>query len=98
MGYDVTIHAYDEDGHFIGFIIDDWSLTWMREFSYFSHKHIHHKDSCGEEVFAKQTAIDFLYYCEKHGLCVEEEYRGAIEVAKRIRDCKNLAFYDIIAV
>lgn len=97
MGYDVTIHAYDEDGKFIGFIINDWPLTWMREFSYFSHKHIHHT-KYDTEYFAKQTAINFLYYCEKHGLCVEKEYRGAIEVAKRIRDYKNLAFYDITAV
>ena len=94
MGYDVDILVYDDNKEFMGFIIEDYSLGWIREFHRFildNAKEIK-RDLYLDTIYKSDIAQKFLYYCEKNGLCGDITFKTSIEVAKRIRDNKRIAY------
>ena len=95
MGYDCDILAYDEDMHFIGFVIEDYSLAWIREFNSFMLQNGHKIQTEYDTYFDSKIATKFLYDCEKNGLCKEPLYRISIEVAKIIKENRNIRYIKV---
>ena len=95
MGYDCDILAYDEDMKFIGFIIEDYSLAWFREFNSFICEKGKRTEKDYRTFFDSKVATEFLYDCEKNGLCREPMYRTSIQVAKIIRNNKDIRYISI---
>ena len=104
MGYDSTISVYNENGGYIGDIIDDISFRAILNLICFSRerqlskKQI--KELClfGDIKCSVQVIKDFLYDCEKNGVMNDKDYRWDILYCNEILKNKKIKYFSITSV
>ena len=80
---------------FIGFIIEDYSLGWIRELNSYMLNNGKKIKRYNDVYYDRKVAKDFLYYCEKNGLCRDEMYQISIQVAKKIKNNKRIHYISV---
>lgn len=104
MGYDSTISVYNENGKYMGDIVDDISFRTIRNLIRFTRdKQLNEKAKnkvClfGDIVCKVQVIKDFIYDCEKNGVINDEDYYWDVLFARKILENKRIKYFSITSV
>lgn len=105
MGYDSTISVYNEDGKYMGDIVDDISFRTILNLIRFSRDKQLSKQERKElycisgDIKCSISVIKaFLYDCEKNGVINDDDYHWDVFFCRKILENKRIKYYSITSI